>query len=168
MSAYTFISLTLFPVSQQSLESVMFYIGERRVKKVITGCSDCLKTFGRKAGSSIAFHVLKELSHSNDCFEAMWWFPPKGGLWCGPDAVAAPPSLVLLKIPLWLFWWAWPWQSARLQTSAPPFECFPLSKEIRDADEGKHWCLHRRYSVSLSTNSCNITYCQGYNELLLQ
>lgn len=64
-----------------------------------------------------------------------------------PDVAAAPPSLLLLKIPLWLFWRARPWQSARLQTPLPPFErCpgtsvakrrFPLGAEIRDADEGE-------------------------------
>lgn len=68
-----------------------------------------------------------------------------------PEAAATPPSLLLLKIPLWLFWRARPWQSVRLQTPAPPFErhpwtsvakhCFPLGVEIRDADEGKHWCF---------------------------
>lgn len=67
-----------------------------------------------------------------------------------PDAAAAPPSLLLLKIPLWLFRRARPRQSGRTsKTKAPPFERrprtsvakhrFPLGAEIRDADEGKHW-----------------------------
>lgn len=125
------------------------------------GCSDSFKTFGRTAGSSIAFHVLKEPSHSNGSSEALRCPPsPKRVGDCvglRPDAPAAPPSLLLLKIPLWLFWRARPWQSARLQTQAPPFErCpwtsvakhrFPLCVEIRDADEGKHWCFQMLFCL---------------------
>lgn len=93
------------------------------------GCSDGFKTFGRTAGSSIGFQVLKETSHSNGSSEALRCPPPPQrvadcvGL--RPDTPAAPPSLLLLKIPLWLFWRARPWQSARLQTPAPPFERCP-------------------------------------------
>lgn len=74
-----------------------------------------------------------------------------------PDMAAAPPSLLLLKIPLWLFWRARPWQSARLQNPAPPFEqCswvsvakhrFPLGVEIRDAVEGKLWCFQMLFCL---------------------
>lgn len=40
------------------------------------------ETFGRTAGASFAFYVLKELSHSNSSSEAQRWLLPKCGRLC--------------------------------------------------------------------------------------
>jgi len=139
------------------------------------GCSDGLKKSKGKGGSTYNFHDLKEPNRSNGSSEELRLLPLKGERLClclHRDTAAAPPSLLLLKILLWLFWWAWPRQSARLQTPAPPFErClwtsvakrrFPLGKEIRDADVVVTLAFS---DASLSSNACPTMCCQGYNVL---
>lgn len=130
MCALTDLSILNLPTENFCLESVIFYTGHSSTSEIITttlgvccldmwrGCSDGFKTFGKTAGSSIAFHVLKsraiQIAPLKRCDGSLQRVGDCDGL--RPDAAAAPPSLLLLKIPLWLFWRARPWQSARLQT----------------------------------------------------
>lgn len=88
-------------------------------------CSDGVKTFQGKGDSRTGFHVLKEWNGSS---EALRWLPPKGGRLCRPQPQTQRPRLHLCcswRYRRGFFWWARPWQSARLQTSAPPFERCP-------------------------------------------
>lgn len=87
-------------------------------------CSNGVKTFQGKGDSRIGFHVLR--------VERLLWStamsPSKGWPIVSASAQTQRPRRHLCcswRYRCGFFWWARPWQSARLQTSAPPFERCP-------------------------------------------
>lgn len=136
------------------------------------GCSAGFKTFGRTAGSTIAFHVLKERSHSNGSSEALAMAPSKGVGDCvglRPDAAAAPPiSAALEDTAVALLAGSTlaisetsnprrhPLNGAR-ETSVAKHR-FPLGAEIRDADEGKHWCFQMLFCLLVKQCLVSLLY----------
>lgn len=141
--------------------------------------SDGFKTFGRTAGSSIDFHVLKEPSHSNGSSEALRWLPPKGGRLCRPPprrggrasisaaledtavALLAGSTLAISETsnPVATLWTG---PGKRLLPSTAFLSARRLETQTR-GNTGAFRC----FSVSLSSIACNIMYCQGYNVLLI-
>lgn len=94
-----------------------------------------------------------------------------------PDAAAAPPSLLLLKIPLWLFLVVSTLAisetsnlSATLWTVPVNICCqaplFLLAWRLEAKTRGKHWCFQRLVCPPCQAMS-NIMFCQGYNVLLI-
>lgn len=107
MCALTDLSVQLYPqspyreflsgicnISHRSEQSHRNNNNNKTVFDMWRGCSDGFKTFGRTAGSSIAFHVLKEPRHSNGSSEALRCPPfpahnQKGGRLCRPPPRSA-------------------------------------------------------------------------------
>lgn len=142
------------------------------------GCSDGFKTFGRTAGSSIAFHILKELSHSNGSSEALRWLPPKGGRLCRPlprrggrasISAALEDTTVALLAGSTLAISETSNPSTTLWTTLVSVCCqAPLSPSVwrlQTQTRGNYGAF-RCFSVPLSSNACNIMCSQGYHLLL--
>lgn len=144
------------------------------------GCSDGFKTFGRTAGSSIGFQVLKETSHSNGSSEALRCPPPpKGWPIVSASAQTRRPRLHLCC--------SWRYRCGSFGGLDPgnqrdfkprrhplngarerllPSTAFLSPWRLETQTRGNTGAF-RCFSVSLSSNACNIMYCRGYNVLLI-
>lgn len=130
-------SILHLPTELFCLESVIFYARQSEATEIInpgkvfafsTGgetAATALKRFRGKGDSRIGFHVLKRV-------EWLLWStamaPSKGWPIVSASAQTRRPRLHLCcswRYRCGFFWWSRPWQSARLQTSAPPFERCP-------------------------------------------
>lgn len=137
------------------------------------------ETFGRTAGASFAFYVLKELSHSNGSSEAQRWLLPKCGRLCRPLPKRGGPRLISAALEDTTVTLLVGSTLAISQTSNPqrhplcnirkrllPSTAFPLVQRLEMQRRG-NYSAFRCFSISLSSNACNIMFHQGCDELLI-